>query len=416
MPTRPPKKWFHRAVASVKRSGLPPGSSAEAVVGQTWYHRMSPEAKRKAMRMEGDSFLGGRRLPGGADRFGKHHGSDKQRIAAAMRRKWHEYNRENTEFSTWAERDRANVELRDKITGDSIIDAWDEAVNEMISDGYLTEPHGVMGMRTPNIENQWWDDCIEYANTMELIPMPSEWWQQSRRAAEQEEARQRQAEEAMGEEIILYSPDMKISNLDALPAGKGARFLECVSAHRPELPPIAKAWHHTVPPKFDILIDFQAYDRSPRGAATRAEVKRISRGWRSEEAQLFGDPGKREPKNVILNVTRGSGFSEYNRLRSLGWRTAWSGEGKICMVERSPKEAKQFARPMEVIRGTIRFKKRGGRITFDTLADRDEFRKSGYQPYATMWNQDAWARMIDDPKFTALFPSHELLDYDKMNR
>lgn len=43
-----------------------------------------------------------------------------------------------TEMHTWFERDRAHVELRDKRTGETIIEWWDEAVNEAVEDGFLT--------------------------------------------------------------------------------------------------------------------------------------------------------------------------------------------------------------------------------------------------------------------------------------
>lgn len=42
-----------------------------------------------------------------------------------------------TELHTWFERDRAHVELRLKATDETIIEWWDESVNEAIEDGFL---------------------------------------------------------------------------------------------------------------------------------------------------------------------------------------------------------------------------------------------------------------------------------------
>jgi RadC-like JAB domain len=44
---------------------------------------------------------------------------------------------DQTEIHTWSERDRAHVELRDKITGETIIEWWDDAVQDAIDDGFL---------------------------------------------------------------------------------------------------------------------------------------------------------------------------------------------------------------------------------------------------------------------------------------
>jgi hypothetical protein len=42
-----------------------------------------------------------------------------------------------TECSTWFERDRAHVELREAATGRTIIEWWDEQVSEAVEDGFL---------------------------------------------------------------------------------------------------------------------------------------------------------------------------------------------------------------------------------------------------------------------------------------
>lgn len=56
--------------------------------------------------------------------------------------------------------------------------------------------------------------------------------------------------------IIPIAEAPAITNVDQLPRGVGARFLECTRAHRAELPLIAVRWRRTVPKKFEILIDF----------------------------------------------------------------------------------------------------------------------------------------------------------------
>ena len=43
-----------------------------------------------------------------------------------------------TEVHTWFERDRAHVELRSKDNNQTIIEFWDEAVQEEVEAGYLT--------------------------------------------------------------------------------------------------------------------------------------------------------------------------------------------------------------------------------------------------------------------------------------
>lgn len=51
---------------------------------------------------------------------------------------------ETTEISVWCERDRAHVELMDIETQRTIVEWWDEAVEEAIIDGFLElDPPGV---------------------------------------------------------------------------------------------------------------------------------------------------------------------------------------------------------------------------------------------------------------------------------
>lgn len=59
-----------------------------------------------------------------------------------------------------------------------------------------------------------------------------------------------------------YRPDFPIRNLQALPAGTGCRFLECIPGEEPApgggllLTFVAKQWRRSVPADFKILIDF----------------------------------------------------------------------------------------------------------------------------------------------------------------
>jgi hypothetical protein len=56
--------------------------------------------------------------------------------------------------------------------------------------------------------------------------------------------------------ILKIADAPKITNIDSLPRGTGAKYLECMTAHRPELPLIALRWRRSVPKKFDVLIQF----------------------------------------------------------------------------------------------------------------------------------------------------------------
>ena len=58
--------------------------------------------------------------------------------------------------------------------------------------------------------------------------------------------------------IIKHRPDLAITNLDALPRGTGARYLECIAPHKPGLPLIAVAWRRKPPARYAILIDLGA--------------------------------------------------------------------------------------------------------------------------------------------------------------
>lgn len=46
---------------------------------------------------------------------------------------------DDTELETWFERDRAHVELRDRLTGQTIVEWWDDEVQQAIEDGFLPQ-------------------------------------------------------------------------------------------------------------------------------------------------------------------------------------------------------------------------------------------------------------------------------------
>lgn len=46
-----------------------------------------------------------------------------------------------------------------------------------------------------------------------------------------------------------------ITNLEQLSRGTGARYLECMTAHRPDLPLIAIGWRKSKPKHYDVLVD-----------------------------------------------------------------------------------------------------------------------------------------------------------------
>jgi hypothetical protein len=55
--------------------------------------------------------------------------------------------------------------------------------------------------------------------------------------------------------VIAYQPDLVISNLDELPRGTRARYLECMRGPGETL--IAKCWHRSIPlPRHDIIVVF----------------------------------------------------------------------------------------------------------------------------------------------------------------
>jgi hypothetical protein len=63
-----------------------------------------------------------------------------------------------TEIHTWFERDRAHVELRSKLTDQTIAEWWDEAVNEAVEDGFLNP-------------KDWHSSAYEYAKSVGMLPL-----------------------------------------------------------------------------------------------------------------------------------------------------------------------------------------------------------------------------------------------------
>jgi hypothetical protein len=56
--------------------------------------------------------------------------------------------------------------------------------------------------------------------------------------------------------IIPVKEAPALTNLEQLPRGTGARYLECIIPHAPGLPLIALKWRRAIPKKFEILIDY----------------------------------------------------------------------------------------------------------------------------------------------------------------
>jgi hypothetical protein len=68
---------------------------------------------------------------------------------------------DNTQLDTWFERDRALVSLSEHLTGRSILDVRDEAVAELVEDGFL-DPRA------------WHRSAVEYANHLGLRAISDE--------------------------------------------------------------------------------------------------------------------------------------------------------------------------------------------------------------------------------------------------
>jgi predicted nucleotidyltransferase len=66
------------------------------------------------------------------------------------------YSLEDLELHTWFERDRKHVELRDPVTQETIIEFWDEDVDQLVEDGFL-DP------------KDWKWSLFQYARYLEVI-------------------------------------------------------------------------------------------------------------------------------------------------------------------------------------------------------------------------------------------------------
>ena len=64
--------------------------------------------------------------------------------------------RSDFEIETWFERDRAHVELRDRRTDQTVIEWWDENVQEAVDDGFL-DPR------------DWLGSALDYATRLGMI-------------------------------------------------------------------------------------------------------------------------------------------------------------------------------------------------------------------------------------------------------
>jgi hypothetical protein len=56
-------------------------------------------------------------------------------------------------------------------------------------------------------------------------------------------------------QIIKYSRDLVILNLEQLPKGAGSRYLQCITSHK-DGQFIAKQWRFKLPQEAEIVIDF----------------------------------------------------------------------------------------------------------------------------------------------------------------
>ena len=67
----------------------------------------------------------------------------------------------DTELETWFERDRAHVELRDVVSGATIVECWDEDVTAMVVDGFLVIGRGDRALH---------ESVFAYAKAQGLFP------------------------------------------------------------------------------------------------------------------------------------------------------------------------------------------------------------------------------------------------------
>jgi hypothetical protein len=97
---------------------------------------------------------------------------DGKSVEAAQVGRW---TTSNTELKEWSERDRNSVVLEDKASGNSIMEWWDEAVEEAVTDGFLTMNKG---------KDRLHQSAVDYANEHQLKPKPSDFWHKAFQDAE----------------------------------------------------------------------------------------------------------------------------------------------------------------------------------------------------------------------------------------
>jgi len=98
--------------------------------------------------------------------------ADAERIARTEQKKAAKpgkpLNIDSTELHTWFERDRAHVELRNKLTDETIVEWWDESVHEAIEDGFLPDDAFIMGKL--HNENALHTAAYDYAKEHGMLP------------------------------------------------------------------------------------------------------------------------------------------------------------------------------------------------------------------------------------------------------
>lgn len=76
-----------------------------------------------------------------------------------------ELERDRFEPNAWFERDRRSLTLTDNVTGDTLVELWDEDVDDAIADGFLTWP------KCPRpTDSDWLAPLVAYAKHQDLIP------------------------------------------------------------------------------------------------------------------------------------------------------------------------------------------------------------------------------------------------------
>ncbi|MBS1807575.1 MAG: hypothetical protein JST84_05225 [Acidobacteria bacterium] len=67
----------------------------------------------------------------------------------------------NTELHTWFERDRKHIELRNANTQKTILEFWDDEVDEAVEDGFLTLPSFIRLLDKSDLHQQMYDLAVE---------------------------------------------------------------------------------------------------------------------------------------------------------------------------------------------------------------------------------------------------------------